>query len=130
MTRNVSRARAIAIGVLAACISASNLQAQNAAPASTAPIVLKAAHIFDATNGTLRANGIVVVQGEKILSSGVASDVQSPAGAQVIDLGNATLLPGFIDSHTHLTDNLSEENWAKGRYDDLMRFPSEKALYA
>jgi imidazolonepropionase-like amidohydrolase len=51
-----------------------------------------------------------------------------PANAEVIDLGDATLLPGFIDSHVHLSDE-SSENWYKDWYNDKMRFPAEKALY-
>src|SRR5262245_18476705 len=105
MISNASRIVAIAVGVLATCVLTGEVEAQIAAAANSGPIVIRAARIFDATSGTLRANGVVVVQGEKILGGGTSSDVQTPAGAQVIDLGNATLLPGFIDAHTHLTDN-------------------------
>jgi len=89
-------------------------------------IVLKAAHIFDATGATLKDGGVVVVQGERIVSVGAAN---IPPGARVIDLGDATLLPGFIDAHTHLTMQL-EKNYYLGRYHDIMRFPAEQALYA
>ena len=134
MTSSFSRAGMITSGVFAACICARSAEAQQTAapPAATAtgaPIVLKAAHLFDATSGTLRPNGVVVVQGEKIVSAGSSADVRIPPNATTIDLGDATLLPGFIDSHTHLTDNFFEPNWAQGKYDELLRFPSEKALY-
>lgn len=92
-------------------------------PAET--VVLKAAHIFDATGTALKDGGVVVVQGEHIVSVGGSA----PAGARVIDLGDATLLPGFIDAHTHLTMQL-EKNYYLMRYHDLMRFPAEQALYA
>src|SRR5437773_12184885 len=62
-------------------------------------IVLRAARIFDGHD--LRAPGIVVVSGSLIASAGTTAQV--PAGAQVIDLGDATLSPGFIDAHTHLS---------------------------
>ena len=131
MRFSISRAGMAAASILAACISSSDIDAQNSATSAPgAPIVLKAAHIFDATNGTLRSNGVVVVQGEKIVSAGAGTEVRVPPGATIIDLGDATLLPGFIDSHTHLTDNFSDPNWAKGKYDELMRFQSEKALYS
>ena len=131
MRFSISRAGIAAASILAACISSSDIDAQNSATSAPgAPIVLKAAHIFDATNGTLRSNGVVVVQGEKIVSAGAGTEVRVPPGATIIDLGDATLLPGFIDSHTHLTDNFSDPNWAKGKYDELMRFQSEKALYS
>ena len=92
-------------------------------PAET--VVLKAAHIFDATGTALKDGGVIVVRGDRIVSVGGSA----PAGARVIDLGNATLLPGFIDAHTHLTLQL-EKNYYLGRYHDLMRFPAEQALYA
>ena len=88
-------------------------------------IVLKAAHIFDATGTALKDGGVVVVQNGHITAVGGSA----PPGARVIDLGDATLLPGFIDAHTHLTMQL-EKNYYLMRYHDLMRFPAEQALYA
>ena len=88
-------------------------------------IVLKAAHIFDARDGALRDGGVVTVQGERIVSVGAAN---APAGARVIDLGDATLLPGFIDAHTHVTMQF-EKNYYLMRYHELMRFPAEQVLY-
>ena len=112
---------------LAAPLAAVAFAAPAPAQTPTAPetLVLKAAHIFDATGTALKDGGLVVVQGDRIVSVGGSA----PAGARVIDLGDATLLPGFIDAHTHLTMQL-ESNYYLMRYHDLMRFPAEQALYA
>ena len=90
------------------------------ASAQTATIALRAGHIVDGTSGQLRPAGVVVVRGNKIVSVGT----EVPAGAQVIDLGaNATLLPGLIDTHTHIF--LQGEDPAEGGYDaNLLRHPS------
>ncbi|MEY2483912.1 MAG: hypothetical protein QOK24_2440 [Verrucomicrobiota bacterium] len=64
-------------------------------------IALKAARLFDGKSKALVPNGVVIVQGDKIVDAG--SGLPIPQGAQVIDLGDATLSPGFMDAHTHLT---------------------------
>jgi imidazolonepropionase-like amidohydrolase len=64
------------------------------------PIVLHAARLLDVKNGRMVKPGEVLVQGERILE--VGSSVRRPAGAEVIDLGDRTLLPGLIDAHVHL----------------------------
>ena len=96
------------------------------AAAVNRPIVLKAAHLFDSVSGNLTDGAVVVVQGNKIQAVGAA--VPLPADAQVIDLGDATLLPGFIDAHVHLSQE-SGPNWYLDFYHDVMRFPGEQALY-
>jgi imidazolonepropionase-like amidohydrolase len=75
----------------------SPLFAQQAAPH---PIVLHAAHLLEIDTGRLITPGEIVVIGERITAVGAA--VSHPAGAQVIDLGDTTLLPGLIDAHVHL----------------------------
>ena len=64
------------------------------------PIVLRAARLLDIETGRILMPGEVLVQGERIAESGTA--VKHPAGAEIIDLGDRTLLPGLIDAHVHL----------------------------
>jgi imidazolonepropionase-like amidohydrolase len=64
-------------------------------------IAIKAARLFDGRTRTLIPNGVVIVEGKTIALAD--SNAQIPAGAQVIDLGDATISPGFMDAHTHLT---------------------------
>lgn len=90
------------------------------------PIVLKAAHIFDAVSGKVLNNGVVIVSGKKIQAAG--SGIDYPDGGQIIDLGDATLMPGFIDAHVHLS-NESSGKFYNDWFDGMMRFPAEQALY-
>jgi len=98
------------------------------AEAAAAPetIVLKAAHVFDSTGTALKDGATIVVRGDHIVSVGTAA---APAGARIIDLGNATILPGFIDAHTHLTLEF-QKDYYHFIYNRLLRFPAEQALYA
>jgi imidazolonepropionase-like amidohydrolase len=105
-------------------VSSLNAQAADAAPK---PVVLKAAHLFDSVSGKLVDHGVIVVVGKNIQAVG-GSDTAIPADAQVIDLGDATLLPGFIDAHVHLSEE-SSENWYLDFYQGMFRFPAEQALY-
>jgi imidazolonepropionase-like amidohydrolase len=87
--------------------------------------VLKAMRLFDGTSSTLTMPGQIVVANGKIQSVGGAA----PAGATVIDLGDATLLPGFIDAHTHLTDDFSPD-YSGSMLLGLQRTVAEKAIRA
>jgi imidazolonepropionase-like amidohydrolase len=69
-------------------------------PPAPHPIVLHAARLLDVKTGHVLKPGEILVQGERILE--VGSNVRRPAGAEVIDLGDRTLLPGLIDAHIHL----------------------------
>jgi imidazolonepropionase-like amidohydrolase len=91
--------------------AAAALIAVSAAPAAAQPthptrgigtVVLRAARLIDGTGAAPVQNGIVVVTDDRIVAVGREGTVQVPAGARVIDLGDATLLPGFIDAHTHI----------------------------
>ncbi|WP_343731521.1 amidohydrolase family protein [Duganella sp.] len=81
-----------------------------ACAAEPATIAVKAAHMVDVRNGTLVDNAVVLISGERITAAG--SKLAIPAGAQVIDLGNKTLLPGLIDAHTHITGNPEDAGYS------------------
>ena len=72
----------------------------NAQSQSAHPIVLHAARLLDIEGGQILKPGEVLVQGERIVEAGVK--VAHPAGAEIIDLGDSTLMPGLIDAHIHL----------------------------
>jgi imidazolonepropionase-like amidohydrolase len=87
--------------LLMAASSAMQCAAQTQSqPALPHAIVLHAARLLDVKNGRLLKPGEVLVQGERIVE--VGSAVKHPAGAELIDLGDRTLLPGLIDAHVHL----------------------------
>ena len=67
-------------------------------------VVVRAGHVMDVKSGKTLSNQDIVIEGDKIVSVGAASSAQT-SGATVIDLPNATVLPGLIDAHTHLTMN-------------------------
>jgi imidazolonepropionase-like amidohydrolase len=70
-------------------------------------IAVRAGHLFDSKSGQMLTNQVVLINGEKISEVGAADRVQIPSGAQVIDLSQATVVPGLVDAHTHLYSSLS-----------------------
>ncbi len=78
-------------------------------------IVIRAGQLIDGKSDQPRANQVIVIRGNRIESVGDASSAQTPSNAQVIDLSRATVLPGLIESHTHIF--LQGENPAEGGYD-------------
>jgi imidazolonepropionase-like amidohydrolase len=104
-------------------------RAQQEAADGTSPrvTVLRAARLFDGKSDKLESPGVVVVTGRKIVAVGPSAEV--PEGATVIDLGDATLCPGFIDAHTHLTGQMGDD-FNKYIVERLRREVAEQALYA
>jgi imidazolonepropionase-like amidohydrolase len=90
-------------------------------------IALKAERLFDGKSKTLLHNGVVLIEGDKIAD--VGSNLAIPSGAQVIDLGDATLAPGFMDAHTHLTLDYSGDYNVR-RLHELDLNVSEQAIRA
>ena len=101
--------------ILVTLLAASRALSQGASSAAAAPVtVIRAGTLIDGTSGTPRKNQLIFVRGERIekVEDGSAA---VPADAKLIDLSNATVLPGLIDAHTHIF--LWGENPDKGGYD-------------
>src|SRR5712692_8097724 len=73
-------------------------------PPTPQTIAVRAGRLFDPRSGTNLTNQVVLISGDRITEVGPASRVAIPAGARVIDLSQATVLPGLIDGHVHITD--------------------------
>jgi len=71
-------------------------------PPAPRVIAVRAGRLFDSKTGQMLARQVVLLQGERITDVGPEARVKIPAGAQVIDLSQATVLPGLIDAHTHM----------------------------
>ncbi|HEX2713902.1 MAG TPA: amidohydrolase family protein [Candidatus Acidoferrales bacterium] len=118
------RAFASTVSVALLFFSLAGAQPPNAAPK---PMVIKAARIFDGRSDRVSSPGLVVVADGKIAAVGGGATL--PPDAEVIDLGDATLLPGFIDAHTHLSGEASYD-WNQDKLDELRKTPAERALDA
>lgn len=86
-------------------------------------LLVKAARLIDGTGGRPTGPIMVLVEGERIAAVGPA--LEAPSGAEVVDLGAATLLPGLIDLHTHLTDRFGV-HWEEAL---VTTTPPEAALW-
>src|SRR5580658_8745591 len=95
--------------------------------AQSRPIAIKAARMFDGVSDRVVSPGLVVVLGEKIRGAGAKAEI--PAGSEIIDLGDATILPGFMDAHTHLTMPF-DFDYRKQQMDGLTKTVAEQALDA
>jgi imidazolonepropionase-like amidohydrolase len=96
------------------------------AHAQTKFYAIRAARLFDGVSGTVTEPGLVVVADGKIQSVGGRN---VPAGATVIDLGDATLMPGFIDAHTHLSDEFNA-NYDAATLVGMQRTVAERSIRA
>jgi imidazolonepropionase-like amidohydrolase len=85
----------MALGVLATLLVPFSVQGQEA-------VVIRPGRVFDAVDGALHADWVVVVTGERITAVGPAANVRLPRGAATLDLPGLTLLPGLIEGHSHL----------------------------
>jgi imidazolonepropionase-like amidohydrolase len=101
----VSPSRAIFLS-LALCFLFAMAGAQQNAPQKI--VALRASRMLDVKSGSMVHDAVVLIQDEKITAAGASLKI--PAGAEVVDLGNATLLPGLIDCHTHLMARMSDDD--------------------
>src|SRR6266851_4957698 len=104
-TREIHRGGITLLMVLVALAgTAITAHGQTPAPKRT---VIRAGHVLNVRTGELKANQAIVIEGDKIAKIASSSEVTTAAGDTTIDLPDATLLPGLIDMHTHLTFELS-----------------------
>lgn len=110
---------------LPACTRAQKLE-KNPAPNR---VVIRAARLLDVGRGQLINDAVVIVEGERIVA--VGSKLAIPQGARVIDLGDATILPGLIDAHTHITYHFDETGHfgvrADASLDETLKYAAENA---
>ncbi len=97
---NMTGLGSLSLAFLVALFSGFFLLAEQYQPAPPRTVVLHASRLLDVKNGNLVKPGEVLVQGDRIVEAGPT--VTHPAGAEVMDLGDRTLLPGLIDVHVHL----------------------------
>jgi len=92
----------MSVGIVLGAVTVAGAQTPRAEPEKAAT-VLRAGRMLDVRRGRLVENVVILVRGETIEAVGPAGQVRVPADARVIDLSRATVLPGLIDMHTHLT---------------------------
>jgi len=97
--------------------------AQDSSAAAAHPVIVRAALLIDGTSPKARPNQEIVIEANRIVAVHAAGTHPIPAGAQLVDLGGATVLPGLIDCHTHIF--LQGEVPAAGGYDvQLLKYPA------
>ena len=119
--------RLVGLGILSLCVAQLCLAQESttapATPAAAHTVVVRARSLIDGTSAQPRANQEIVIQGDRITAVYAAGTRPAPPGAEVLDLGNSTVLPGLIDCHTHIF--LQGEIPAAGGYDiQLLKFPA------
>ena len=119
-----------AITICCLCVSAlpqnAPLGIRPQTPEGKGVVALKAARLIDGTGSAAINNAVIVVTDNKISAVGEARSVRVPSGAKVIDLGDVTLLPGFIDAHTHLIGRVLGD--PEGENADVRDFESFGAI--
>ena len=117
----------ILLGLASIVFAAPSIVAAQSKIAPGKTIVLKAARIFDGKDDRIATPGVVVITDGKIAAVGAGAAI--PDGAEILDLGDATLLPGFIDAHTHQSGETTDD-WNQAALDSLRKSVAEQALDA
>src|SRR5580693_6605503 len=108
--------------VVFAVVTYSGAQENNVNPVLHPFTVIRAGAVIDGKSDSVRRNQIIIIRGNRIENISDAAAANVPAGAEIIDLSHATVLPGLIDSHTHIF--LQGEDPAQGGYDaNILKYP-------
>ena len=100
----------------------SGAQESNSNPVLHPFTVIRAGAVIDGKSDSVRRNQIIIIRGNRIENISDAAAANVPAGSDMIDLSHATVLPGLIDSHTHIF--LQGEDPAQGGYDvNILKYP-------
>jgi hypothetical protein len=83
-------------------------------PPAAGAIAIRAGRLFDSKTGRMLTKQAVILSGDRITEVGPEAQVRIPAGAQVIDLGQATVLPGLIDAHEHMFNDRKRGETTEG----------------
>jgi imidazolonepropionase-like amidohydrolase len=103
MRRKALRWRIVSLTIVAILATGTSSSSQSAAvPKPTPVIAIRAGRLFDPKSAHLLTEQVVLINGERIMDVGPAASVKIPAGAKTIDLSEATVLPGLIDTHVHV----------------------------
>lgn len=109
MSRLIRASRpALRLALLALALARPGVLGAQADDQDAAPVIIRAARMLDVQSGQMLRNVTVVVTGQRITA---VNPARLPEGASVIDLGDRTLLPGFIDTHTHLGGEINANSF-------------------
>jgi imidazolonepropionase-like amidohydrolase len=108
--------------------------AQSPSQSASRPYVIRAAHMIDGRSDVVQNDVAVLIEGERIVAVGPRAqiDPRIPAGAQVVDLGGATILPGLIDNHTHvlLQGDITSADYDEQLLKESIPYPAIRATAA
>src|SRR5579863_7740095 len=108
--------------IVFAIVICCDAQENNSSPVLHPFTVIRAGTLIDGKSDVARHNQVIILRGNRVESVSDAASAKIPAGANVIDLSHATVLPGLIDAHTHIF--LQGEDPAQGGYDvNILKYP-------